>query len=283
MKIYDCFNFFNELDILEIRLNILYDHVDHFVIVESDLTHSGNNKNFFLEENMERFSKFKDKIISFKITDNPEDFNNLKPTKDVELLKIYHYINNTSRFNRSTQPDYGRDFFQKESVRRALVNCDDDDIIIFSDVDEIPNPEIFETLNDLNLDENIYSLQQRMFYYFINVQKNCDWYGSRIGKYKNMKNQPFNEIRGNPALSVKIENCGWHFSFMGGRKMVESKLLAYCHNDMVYDKVLTELDNNMKNNIDPFFRDTLQEVEIDSTYPKYLLDNLNKYENLIKS
>tara|TARA_R110002074_G_scaffold32309_8_gene90298 strand:- start:3956 stop:4654 length:699 start_codon:yes stop_codon:yes gene_type:complete len=232
---------------------------------------------------MERFSKFKDKIISFKITDNPEDFNNLKPTKDVELLKIYHYINNTSRFNRSTQPDYGRDFFQKESVRRALVNCDDDDIIIFSDVDEIPNPEIFETLNDLNLDENIYSLQQRMFYYFINVQKNCDWYGSRIGKYKNMKNQPFNEIRGNPALSVKIENCGWHFSFMGGRKMVESKLLAYCHNDMVYDKVLTELDNNMKNNIDPFFRDTLQEVEIDSTYPKYLLDNLNKYENLIKS
>ena len=112
MKIYDCFNFFNELDILELRLNILYEHVDYFVIVEADKTHSGENKPFYLKENMERFKKFSDKIISYHILDTPSNFANM-PTAglDTELQKVHNFINNqTNRFNRLTQPDYGRDF-----------------------------------------------------------------------------------------------------------------------------------------------------------------------------
>lgn len=167
-KIYDCFNFFNELDILEIRLNILYEHVDYFVIVESSVTHSGESKPFYFEDNKERFSKFLDKIISYKIYDTPFDFVNLPETNNVELNNVFNSIKvQTNRFNRNYQQDYGRDFFQKESVRRALINCNDEDIIIISDADEIPNPSIFGKLTDI--ENTIYSLNQFTYYYYINI------------------------------------------------------------------------------------------------------------------
>jgi len=281
-KIYDCFNFYNELDVLELRLNILYDHVDYFVIAESNLTHSGEVKPFYYDDNKERFAKFSDKIISYKILDNPKDFVNLESTDDPELQKIQQYMAITHRFNRQSQPDYGRDFFQKESVRRALVNCDDDDIIIFSDADEIPNPYILHNLKKLDLDNSLYALNQYTYYYYINVLKQKDWFGSRIGAYKNMKKYSFNEIRGDDSLSIRVADGGWHFSFMGGLEMVKNKLLSYSARDMLYHRVLDELENNIKNNVDPFFRSSLTTVGIDESYPKYLLDNLDKYHHMIK-
>jgi len=229
-KIYDCFNFFNELDILELRLNILYDYVDYFVIVESSVTHSGQPKPFYLEENKERFSKFWDKIIIFKVNDTPEDFVNLPNTGffDSDLDKVHYYIRTqTNRFNRSTQVDYGRDFFQKESVRRALVDCKDEDIIIISDADEIPNPEILKELDTLSLDNTIYSLAQPMYSYYINMLSDSDWHGSKIGLYKNVKELSFNEIRGDSSLTTKLSNGGWHLSFMGGEEMVRKKITSY--------------------------------------------------------
>ena len=91
-KTYDCFNFFNELDILEMRLNILYDYVDYFVIVESSVTHTGLEKEYFFENNKERFSKFMDKIIHFKVTDTPNNFINLAETSDDTVKLIYEFI-----------------------------------------------------------------------------------------------------------------------------------------------------------------------------------------------
>lgn len=283
-KIYDCFNFFNELDVLEIRLNILYDYVDYFVIVESDIKHSGESKPFYYEDNKERFSKFSDKIINYKIFDTPNEFDNLSSSDDEELLKIYNYINTqTNRFNIHNQPDYGRDFFQKESVRRALINCNDDDIIIISDADEIPNPDMLgNIIHNMDILNNIYSLNQKTYYYYLNILKQNDWYGSKIGSYKNIKNLSFNEIRGDQSLSKKIENAGWHFSFMGGKEMVEKKITSYSAREMASDYVLSNLENNINNNIDPFFRGQLHKVEIDDTYPKYILNNLDKYKHMIK-
>jgi len=279
-KIYDCFNFFNELDILEIRLNTLYDYVDYFVIVESSVTHSGVEKPFYFEENKERFSKFLDKIISNKVYDTPNDFVNLIDSEDKALTEINQFIEKqTNRFNRLTQPDYGRDFFQKECVRRPLINCSDNDIIIISDADEIPNPEI---LKNLEINDKIYSLNQTTYYYYINVLKQRDWYGSKISYYKNIKHLSFNEVRGDESLSTKIENSGWHFSFQGGKEMVKTKILSYSARDMVNSHILSHLDSNIDNNIDPFFRSNLTVVEIDDTYPKYILNNLEKYKHLIK-
>jgi beta-1,4-mannosyl-glycoprotein beta-1,4-N-acetylglucosaminyltransferase len=282
-KIYDCFNFFNELDILEMRLNILYEYVDYFVIVESSVTHTGVPKEYFFEKNKERFFQFLDKIIYFKVEDTPHDFKNLPPTYDNTVELIYEFIlKQTNRFNRDTQPDYGRDFFQKECVRRPLINCDDDDIILISDADEIPNPEILSKLSELDLDNNIYSLNQTMYYYFLNVFKESTWYGTKLSKYKNIKNLSFNEIRGDESLSSKTPNGGWHFSFMGGEEMVKNKMLSYSAKDMTNNYVLSNISENIKNNIDPFFRGKLITVEIDSTYPKYLRDNLKKYSKFIK-
>jgi beta-1,4-mannosyl-glycoprotein beta-1,4-N-acetylglucosaminyltransferase len=282
-KIYDCFNFFNELDILEIRLNTLYEYVDYFVIVESNVTHSGEEKPFYFEENKEKFSKFLDKIISYKVYDTPTDFVNLNFSEDNTLMLINGFIEKqTNRFNRATQPDYGRDFFQKECVRRPLVNCSDEDIIIISDADEIPNPEILKNLKNLNLENTIYSLNQTTYYYYLNLLKQKDWYGSRVSLYKNIKNLSFNEVRGDDSLSKKIDNGGWHFSFQGGKEMVKTKIQSYSARDLVNNHVLSQLDNNIDNNIDPFFRGTLTPVNIDNTYPNYVLNNLDKFKHMIK-
>ena len=282
-KIYDCFNFFNELDILEIRLNVLYEHVDYFVIVESSITHSGEEKPFYFEENKERYSKFLDKIIHYKVYDTPNDFINLNYGEDKCLNDIFNFsVKQTNRFNRATQPDYGRDFFQKECVRRPLISCSDDDIIIISDADEIPNPNLLEKINELSIDDTIYSLNQLTYYYYINLLKQTDWYGSKISKYKNIKDLSFNEVRGDESLSKKIDNGGWHFSFQGGKEMIKTKLLSYSARDLVNNYVLNSLDNNVNNNIDPFFRSSLTPVQIDESYPKYILDNLEKYKHMIK-
>jgi beta-1,4-mannosyl-glycoprotein beta-1,4-N-acetylglucosaminyltransferase len=282
-KIYDCFNFFNELDILELRLNILYEYVDYFVIVESSVTHTGEQKPFYFEDNKERFSKFLDKIIHYKVYDTPDNFLNLSPSEDNTISMINRFIETqTNRFNRSYQSDYGRDFFQKECVRRPLIDCDDEDIIMISDADEIPNPEILKRLDDLDLENNRYSLNQYMYCYYLNVFKEPTWYGTKLSKYKNVKTLSFNEVRGDEKLTIKIPKGGWHFSFMGGEEMVRKKMLSYSAKDLASVLVLNSISENIKNNIDPFFRGELTKVEIDSTYPLYLLENIDKYENFIK-
>lgn len=264
------------------RLNILNDVVDHFVIVESNLKHSGESKPYYFEENKERFSKFLPKIIIYHVEDNPVDFANLPNTDDKDLKQIYGFIKDqNNRFNVHTQPDYGRDFFQKESVRRALINCNDDDLVLISDADEIPNPNLLRKKE--KFDPNIiYSFNQPTYYYYINVLKQNDWYGTKLGTYKTIRNLSFNEVRGDEKLSTKISNGGWHFSFMGGENMIRTKLTSYSARDMLNSHILNSIENNINNNIDPFFRSHLKIVELDKTYPKYILENIDKYRHMIK-
>ena len=122
----------------------------------------------------------------FKVHDTPNNFINLPDTSDEIVKKIYNFIEiQQNRFNRNSQPDYGRDFFQKESVIRPLVNCDDNDIILISDADEIPNPLILKNLSELDLQNYRYSLNQTMYFYYLNVFKESTWYGTKISTYKN--------------------------------------------------------------------------------------------------
>lgn len=110
--LYDCFTFFNELDLLEIRLNILNDSVDKFVIVEATRTQNNKEKCLYFEENKARFAKFEDKIIHVVVKEFPQK---------LEQWTIENY--------------------QRNEIMRGLVNCKDDDVIIISDLDEIPNPK----------------------------------------------------------------------------------------------------------------------------------------------
>ena len=99
IMIYDCFNFFNELDLLEIRFYTLYEVVDKFVIVESNKTHSGIPKDFNFENNKDRFKKFLDKVEYIKLTDVPDDFSNLQYTDNKEYNKIVDFVNTTIAFD----------------------------------------------------------------------------------------------------------------------------------------------------------------------------------------
>jgi beta-1,4-mannosyl-glycoprotein beta-1,4-N-acetylglucosaminyltransferase len=284
-KIYDSFCFFNELDILELRLNILNDVVDKFIICESSVTHSGKQKKFYFEENKDRYSKFLDKIIHVKVFDTPASFNYLQkiqnPNEDQKYInEIYDFISKTRAFDRTTQPHYGRDFYQKECVRRGMSECKDDDIILFSDCDEIPNPEILQYIKHIISNDKFYTLKQNMYYYFLNVLKENNWGGTRLGTYKYLKNYSYNELRN--QKNIELENGGWHFSYMGGVELIKQKIEAYSAQEYNLDVVKNNLQENINNFNDPLFRGKLQKVEIDDTYPKYILDNLDKYKAFIK-
>jgi beta-1,4-mannosyl-glycoprotein beta-1,4-N-acetylglucosaminyltransferase len=287
-KIYDCFCFFNELDILEIRLNVLYEHVDYFVLVESSVTHTGREKPYYFEENKEKFSRFNDKIIHLKITDTPDIFNNLKsidnPSGDeIHVNDIIGFMLNQNPrklFDVNYEIEYGRDFFQKECIRRGLNGCSDEDIIIFSDCDEIPNPMALQSvLKDFRYDI-VYALKERTFYYYFNVLKQEDWLGSRITSYGRLKNYSTNQMRA--AYDIIVENGGWHFSFMGGKENVRLKIESYSAQELNNVRVITEIENNIRNNVDPFFRGHLRQVPIDASYPQYIIDNMEKYRHHIK-
>ena len=124
MKVYDCFTFFNELDLLEIRLNELYNSVDYFVIAEANMSHSGKPKDYVLEENWERFKPFQDKIRYLKIDDFPVTHNS-----------------------------WVREKFQRDALSRGFTDMQSDDLIIISDLDEIPRAEIIDMIKE---DENKY-------------------------------------------------------------------------------------------------------------------------------
>jgi len=290
-KIYDTFCFFNELDLLELRLNILDPYVDYFVISEASVTHTGVPKPYYYEENKERFAKFHNKIIHLKIEDTPNDFINLPPVKNVESLDgkcvslIHNFIETqTNRFDRRSQIAYGRDFYQKECVRRGLVNCNDEDIIMFSDCDEIPNPNVLllvdEFLSKTSNNSPYFGFNQTGYYYYLNMLKERGWIGTKIGRYKDLKDYSFNEFRGQKTPT--LDNGGWHFSYMGGAEKVKTKILAFSAQEMNNSYVIENITNNIEKGIDPFFRSTLTKVVIDETYPKYLLENLEKYKHMIK-
>tara|TARA_R100000322_G_scaffold49509_1_gene31177 strand:- start:1272 stop:2120 length:849 start_codon:yes stop_codon:yes gene_type:complete len=281
--IYDCFNFFNELDLLEIRFYTLYEVVDKFVIVESNKTHSGIPKDFNFENNKDRFKRFLDKVEYIKLTDVPDDFSNLQYTDNKEYNKIVDFVNTTIAFDKNKQPHYGRDFYQKEAIRFGLTECNDNDIIISSDCDEIINPDSIARFEDFDFENRNYSADQDFYMYYFNVKNlnESPWYGSRVGMYRNLKNASFNELRAS-SLSP-ISNGGWHFSYMGGANKIKEKIQAYSAQEFNNTSVLEQIDNNVNNNTDVLFRGhKLKLVQLDNTYPDYVVNNKDKFANYIK-
>lgn len=225
--VYDCFIFFNELDLLEIRLNELNDVVDKFVLVEADRTFQYNLKPFIFEENKQRFSKFLDKIIHIKITKYPVFIPVINPFSPWKI-----------------------EFFQRDSILKGLVDCNPDDIILISDVDEIPKAEVLKKELLKGIDK-IYGLKMDMFMYFFNNKlifdsgsnmdkeesKNGIWHCTVLLPYKLLKKKPF-EIRKIVMRTKRrgevyeiIPNAGWHFTYVGGVKKIIRKLEAFSHTE----------------------------------------------------
>lgn len=287
-KVYDAFLFFNELDLLEIRLNVLDPYVDHFIISECDHTFSGNSKPFYYEENKERFKKFHGKIIHVKHyntdrVDFPLSFDD--PRKQSLYEEIQNHFHNHDHKGAWSQAHWCRDFQHREFTKFGMLDIDDDDILIFSDLDEIPNPELLVNVEEWCKPDKVYSLRQKMFHYYLNL--NCpnenDWWGPKVLRYGNTIGKSIGEIRHMKQNSESIENGGWHFTSVGDVDFIKTKIESWGHQEFNNDSIKNNIEQRVREGKDVFFRDDTSyvRVEIDSSFPDYLTQNLQLYSNLV--
>ena len=243
MKIFDCFMYFDEEVVLDVRLNTLDKFVDYFVIVESKFTHRGDKRK--LNFNHEKFSKFKDKII-YLVYEETSNMIEEVDDKDSEVINSGKYILNAAL----------RENGQRNYIQNGLKKADDDDIILISDVDEIPN---LSKINFNQLNQKIILFKQDMFYYKFNLCiPDLKWTGTKACKKKdlinpqwirNIKDRKYPFFRldtyfsNTKYISIKIiENGGWHFSNIKNAKQIEHKLKSYLHHREFDLKPLTTED-----------------------------------------
>jgi beta-1,4-mannosyl-glycoprotein beta-1,4-N-acetylglucosaminyltransferase len=230
MKIYDCCMFYDENLVIDIRLNILNKHVDEFIIVESKFTHSGEKRNLLFDIN--KFSKFKDKI-NYIILENEPDNLEIVYDNDTEHSKNSKYIMNALK----------RENYQRNGITKGLIKAKSDDLILISDVDEIPN---LSNLDLNNINNEIILFKQNFYYYKFNLKlEDMPWLGTKACKYKNLKSPqwlrnvkdkkyPFWRLdvlfSDKKYSNIKfIEDGGWHFSNMKTAAEIEKKMRTYLH------------------------------------------------------
>jgi beta-1,4-mannosyl-glycoprotein beta-1,4-N-acetylglucosaminyltransferase len=287
--IYDCFIFFNELDLLDIRLNILNSVVDKFVLVEATHTHQRKPKPLYFDINKERFKDFSDKIVHVVVEE-------LSP-KTFALWK-----------SDTTKGAWEMEIYQRNAIARGLKDCKSEDTIIISDLDEIPDPGKIKEFYKM---PGFKAFRQRNFYYYLNcVSLSEDWYGSVMGHYGDMrKPQDFRSIskemhaRGtrllkdplyrffrclvNPDLRKKItpiENGGWHFGYLGSADHIVAKIEAFAHDEYNTHefKDKSTLQEKIKSGKDLFGRDLQYSfLELDNSFPDYIITNQHQLKHLI--
>ena len=279
--VYDCFPFFNELDILELRLQILDPYVDRFVIEESTMTFSGEPKELVFEKNRDRFARFLPKITHVAVRDTP-----------VQALT------------------HERDYFQKNRLAEGLKDASDTDIIIFGDADEIPSPAVLERIIAGFDPGKVYHLAQRNFYAFLNMEERSGnllsitgefpgfagperkWLGTKICAKPNIPAEGIVRLRDlvspEDPRSVRVADGGWHFGYMGGDqekdvvKRIGNKVKAAAHQEYNDREILAETMDHLILGEDIFGRDALfVRVPVDETYPAYLTAHLADYAHLV--
>ena len=295
MKVFDCFMYFDEENVLDLRLNILDKYVDYFVIVESVFTHKGDKRKLHFDS--KRYEKFKNKIIYLTYDKEPKNILKISD-KDSKDEKSKKYI-----FNAIYRENGQRNF-----IINGLKKTNDEDIILISDVDEIPNLENI----DLNkITQKIILFKQDMFYYKFNLNlPGLIWTGTKACRKKylispqwlrNVKDKKFPIYRIDTLFSKSkyinikfIDNGGWHFTNIKTAAEIEHKLKSYLHHveydedpisvdkikeimdnkkaiyDLKIDKRLNKIGNGGK----------LEKCSLDRL-PKFLRDNKVKYKEWI--
>lgn len=231
IMVYDCFIFFNELELLEIRLHELNDVVDKFVLIEANKTFQNNHKPYYFEENKERFAPFLDKIIHVKLDKYPLFIPLINPFTPWKL-----------------------EFFQRNSIVKGLKDCKPDDIVLISDVDEIPRASVVKSMLENGVNQ-IYGLKMDMYMYFLNNQliydggssmtieqsKDGIWHCTAVLPYKLLTKKPnrlrriIMRTRRRGEVYKIIPNAGWHFTYLGGVKNIINKLEAFSHTEFNND------------------------------------------------
>ena len=266
MAIYDCFQYFNEDHILDMRFNILDKYVDYFVVSESTKTHQGKEKK--LNFNINNFPKFKRKIKYIVASyDGEKPFDNHQWG---ESIIEQHQRNNIS-----------------EGIKKAS----DDDLIILSDSDEIPD---LKKLKEIKKSVKFIAFSQMMFMYKINLQNldESNWIGSRMCLKKNFplpqklrdmkfKNYPFWRF---DKPKTQIIQGGWHFSFLQTPTDIIKKIKSFSHGEFNKEEIVDEkrILTKISSGKDIFDRGLrLKKVNIDNKFPEYILRNKKNFSNWI--
>lgn len=266
MKIIDCFIFYNELDMLKFRLEYLYDAVDYFVLVEATSTYTGNSKQLIFNENKHMFSKYLDKIIHVIVDD--------MPTKQPFSL----------RFIRSGLKHIPlaelREHHQRTCISRGIsqLNLSPNDIIIISDVDEIPDKNTLKSNLATIKNYVIYALVQDMYYYNLNIKAKSNWILPKVLNYKTYaySNLTPQQLRVKTP-DVLIYKGGWHFSYFGDINFISNKLKNFCHTEYNTPEFTNyeNIQNRIKNGI-PITGEKTEFIPVNTN--NYLPDN---YEELL--
>ncbi|MCM1134053.1 MAG: glycosyl transferase GT17 family protein [Clostridium sp.] len=276
--VYDCIPFFNELDILRLRLHILAPIVDKFIIEEATVTFSGEPKELCFEKNREMFREFLPKIKYIVVDNSP--------------------VNTTTHL---------RDKFQKNALVKGLIDATEEDIILLSDVDEIPNPKTLMQVIENFDSSKVYHLAQRMFYCYLNMEEMSGnllsitgefpgverrlWLGTKVFGKKSIPDNGIIELREasvTAANAVRVADGGWHFGYMGSSKerdvskRIGTKVVAAAHQEYNNQDTLKEAEDRLILGQDIFGRQArFERVEVDESYPEYLLSHLDEYSYLI--
>lgn len=250
-RVYDTFSFFNELDILEIRLNELDPVVDKFVLVESTVTHSGLPKPLYFEQNKQRFAKFLPKIIHI-IAD------------DLDHVETPGHVDNP----------WDREHAQRDKAMAALRDCEPDDVIIVTDIDEIPRRDVIANYDPKS---GVQHLALIMCYYYLNCNHNESWNMGSIMPYSGIVHTLSNMrwvYKDNWSL---IPDAGWHFSYMGGPEKIKEKIESFAHQEFNKDeyKNLNEINGRVEKGMDVYGRgNNVYKIHpIDNTLPEYVLQH----------
>ena len=292
MKIIDCFMYFDEDMMLDVRLNILDKFVTNFIICEASFNHRGVKKD--LKFNINKFLKFKEKIIYLPLENQPNNLRQLN-NKDSEHIKNSKILDNSLI----------RENFQRNYLSSALTGFSEEDLVMISDLDEIPNLENFKYKKKITI------FSQKMFYYKFNlINPNFFWIGSKMCKKKhllspqwlrNVKAKRYPFWRLDTFFSRKkyndihlINNGGWHFTNLKSPEDIDHKMKNFLHH-LEYEKsglTVEDIKTNIsqKKIIYDYFADkrtdkvsstgNLKKININEL-PKYISTNASKFKDWI--
>lgn len=287
--IYDCFTFYNELELLELRLNELSDVVDKFVLVEATRTFTNLPKPLYFLENRVRFDSFREKLIHIVVEDSPDISN-----------------------------PWTVEYFQRNCIARGLTQCRPSDWILISDIDEIPRAEtvarvtgkfpfkggmwtnyilrpLFRVLGTWSFSRGraqrnnpfVLKFQQSLHRHFINCVTvappgSVHWYGTRMLYYRDFTTAQFIRHSGRKV----VEQGGWHFTSMGGAERIVEKIKSFAHQEFNQPALLdanriSEAINHGKSLFEPV--EELKFTPLDKSYPHYVLEHPERFDGWIKN
>ncbi len=298
MKIFDTFMFFNELDLLEIRLKFLYPYVDFFILSECNETFSGRKKDFLFEKNKKRFEKFSDKIIYQKLDNVPKSFDKFSKPFYSNYKKSYVHKHNGVPLIKLSK-SFQNEVYQRDSIIEPLLKlAQANDIIIMSDLDEIPNPDALKSaISYVSNYDKLVHFEQTWFMYYLNNFCDNKWYGTHLCKFSYLKKHSIDLLQFHKENKLKLsggkifKNAGWHFSFLGGSEKVKEKLLAYDYQGgrtsfiiSLIDKIFPKrIKKKITNNEDIFFTNrSFMTNNISDIFDNKLANILKIYKHHIK-